>query len=256
MPPPTPPHHDTLRALSPAARTTLVEQVGEQLSAIIVERELGPGARFPSERDLAHQLKVSRLVVREALGRLAQRGLIDIRPGIGSFVALLGGASVSEPLKLYIRRRGVHHGQLFELRHALEPAIAAAAARAIAAQHADPTEVAALHRNVAHTLALAEAPETGDAFAWSDVGFHEALARVSGNPLFELLLSPLVEPLLDIRRRGLRRPGAAQRAALDHRDIWAAIAAGHAATAAAAMTRHLTEVQGWLDSPESTKENP
>jgi DNA-binding FadR family transcriptional regulator len=249
MPHPTPPPHTALQALTPTLRKGLVEQVGEKLAQTIVERELGPGERLPSERDLAQQLEVSRLVVREALVRLAERGLIDIRQGIGSFVAHLGDATVSEPLKLYIRRRGVQHKHLFELRHALEPAMAAAAARAVSSHDADPEELAFLERNVTQTLALASAPNASEAFAWSDFAFHEALARLSGNPLFELLLAPLVEPLVEVRRRGLRHHGSAQRAASEHQAIWSAIAAGDPNHAARAMEAHLNTVQGWLADP-------
>jgi len=47
----------------------------------------GPETRLPSEPDLARQLDVSRYVVRQALGRLEESGLISRRHGRGSFVA-------------------------------------------------------------------------------------------------------------------------------------------------------------------------
>ena len=248
---PTPP----LPRLAPAARSSLSDSVADQLAHLILDYELGPGARLPSERGMAEQLRVSRIVVREALGRLAQRGLIEVRPGVGAFVARMRASSVSDPLRLYIRRHQVAQAQLFELRHALEPAVAAAASRT-----ANADQRRALVGNVARTEALAhelehaltaagdgtDPDDTLEAFAWSDLEFHRLLAAASGNPLFELLLEPLIDPLLDVRRAGARLPGAATRAAAKHRAIAQAVAEADAEGAAQRMRAHLQEVEAWL----------
>lgn len=260
------PLHDgptmALPRLAPAPRSSLSDSVAEQLAQRIVDHELGPGARLPSERSMAEQLQVSRIVVREALGRLAQRGLVEVRPGVGAFVARMHASAVSDPLRLYIRRNRLGQAQLFELRHALEPAIAAAASRA-----ASPDQRRALVANVARTEALAHEleraleaasggpgrdragtgrPDALEAFAWSDLEFHRLLAAASGNPLFELLLEPLIDPLLEVRRAGARLPGAATRAAAKHRAIAQAVAEGDAERAAQRMRAHLHEVETWL----------
>ena len=283
------PLHDgptmALPRLAPAPRSSLSDSVAEQLAQRIVDHELGPGARLPSERSMAEQLQVSRIVVREALGRLAQRGLVEVRPGVGAFVARMHASAVSDPLRLYIRRNRLGQAQLFELRHALEPAIAAAASRA-----ASSDQRRALAANVARTEALAHELEraleatsggpgrdragtgrtgrdgTGrygtrrdftsrdgsasddalEAFAWSDLEFHRLLAAASGNPLFELLLEPLIDPLLEVRRAGARLPGAATRAAAKHRAIAQAVAEADAERAAQRMRAHLHEVEAWL----------
>src|SRR3954468_3803165 len=63
------------------------EQVVRRLSADIAAGRLAPGERLPSERDLARALGVGRASVREALAALANQGLVETRPGSGSFVA-------------------------------------------------------------------------------------------------------------------------------------------------------------------------
>lgn len=237
-----------LPALAPAARTSLSDAVADQLAAAIVERELGPGARLPGERDMAKQLHVSRIVVREALGRLAQRGLVEVRPGVGSFVARLRGSSVIEPLRLYIRRHRISHAHLFEVRHALEPAIAVAASTNASEAHLD-----ALASNLERTFALVAAVDHRDdaveAFAWTDLEFHQLLAAASGNPLFALLLAPLIDGLLEVRRVGARLPGTARRAAEAHQAVFDAVAARDEDGAATRMTEHLRDVQRWLPEP-------
>ncbi len=61
-------------------------QIEEVLARRIETRELVPGDRLPPERELAEQLQVSRMTVRQALGALAARGLIERGVGRGTFV--------------------------------------------------------------------------------------------------------------------------------------------------------------------------
>jgi DNA-binding FadR family transcriptional regulator len=72
-------------ALSKAPRRKLAETVGAQLAEAV--RDLPPGTRVPSERDLMKSLGVGRSTVREALNGLALLGLVDIRHGLGVFVS-------------------------------------------------------------------------------------------------------------------------------------------------------------------------
>jgi GntR family transcriptional regulator len=63
-------------------------QIEEQLAERISSRELSPGDRLPSERDLAKGLGVSRMTVRQALSSLSARGLVERGVGRGTFVSL------------------------------------------------------------------------------------------------------------------------------------------------------------------------
>ena len=62
------------------------EHVADQLRAAISEGRLEPGARLPSERELARQLTVSRATVVSALNLLRGEGLVESRRGAGSWV--------------------------------------------------------------------------------------------------------------------------------------------------------------------------
>ena len=68
-------------ALHPIQRRSVPDDVFEQLVAEVTGGGLGPGEALPSERRLAEVLGVSRPAVREALQRLAQAGLVDVRQG-------------------------------------------------------------------------------------------------------------------------------------------------------------------------------
>lgn len=61
----------------------LAEAIEQQISA----GDLRPGDRLPSERDLAQEAGISRMTARQALTYLAERGAIEIRHGVGTFIA-------------------------------------------------------------------------------------------------------------------------------------------------------------------------
>lgn len=67
----------------PAAYVQIEEEIAERIR----EGVLRPGDRIPPERELAEQMQVSRMTVRQALGRLADRGLLVRERGRGTFVS-------------------------------------------------------------------------------------------------------------------------------------------------------------------------
>src|SRR5882724_1282856 len=108
----------------------IFEQIAEQIEQRILSGELRQGDRLPTERDLAEQFQASRTAVREAMKILAQRGLIEMRPGRGTIV--IDGAhqalqnSIGLVLKLNLREVGGSEN-LVEVREILETQIAALA---------------------------------------------------------------------------------------------------------------------------------
>jgi DNA-binding FadR family transcriptional regulator len=68
-------------------KSTLSEQIMEQIASQIVSGELKAGEKLPTERAFATMFGVTRNRVREALRALSLIGMIVIKPGGGSFVA-------------------------------------------------------------------------------------------------------------------------------------------------------------------------
>ena len=71
------------RRAAPAAYVQIEEELAERIRTGM----LRPGDRIPPERELAEQMEVSRMTVRQALGRLADRGLLVRERGRGTFVS-------------------------------------------------------------------------------------------------------------------------------------------------------------------------
>ncbi|WP_152613727.1 GntR family transcriptional regulator, partial [Inquilinus limosus] len=65
----------------------IYQQIAEDLADRIRTGAFAVGDRLPSERDLADQLGISRMTVRQAFKSLTDEGLIESRIGRGCFVA-------------------------------------------------------------------------------------------------------------------------------------------------------------------------
>ena len=118
--------------LQPVVRRSVPDEVFDQVLAEVVDGEIPVGDPLPSERRLAEVLGVSRPAVREALQRMAQTGLLQVRHG---------GATTVRDYKRHagldlLARLLVRHGELdpavarsiLEARLAVGPSVAALAA--------------------------------------------------------------------------------------------------------------------------------
>ncbi len=221
-------------------------QVTEQLVDRIRDGGYAEGDRLPAERELARQFGVSRIVVREALRKLSEQGLVEIRPGVGTFVTSLDTTVTVRLLSRYIRQSRLDPVHLFEVRRLLEPAMAAQAA-----QRADAPAIEAMRANLQRSQKaverLGDESEQAEAFAWADLEFHELMAEATGNPLYVVLLYPLLDNLIGLRRSGLLIQGTARQALEDHHRIHERIAAGDSTGAHSAMLDHLTAVEAWVE---------
>src|SRR5687767_11634959 len=77
---------DTLAAIGPVARSSVVDAVADRLRNEILAGRVAAGSRLPSERELALALGVNRLTLRAALARLEALGLVSTRHGSGTEV--------------------------------------------------------------------------------------------------------------------------------------------------------------------------
>ena len=70
--------------------SSLGRQVAQHLRSRIMQGEFTPGARMPSETQIAQEYAVSRVTVRTAVKLLESQGLVDVRHGSGTFVCDFG----------------------------------------------------------------------------------------------------------------------------------------------------------------------
>jgi GntR family transcriptional regulator, transcriptional repressor for pyruvate dehydrogenase complex len=174
-----------------ARKNRIYQDVVDQIEAAILDGKLNVGDTLPPERDLMARFETSRGTLREALRVLEQKGLIEIRLGTngGAVIKGLTTDKISENLALLIRFQQVSLEHLAEFREGVE-----GNAVALAASRATPSDIQQLR------LLLEEArrhKENGighlDAFIRVDEHLHQALARISRNPMYTSILQTLHE---------------------------------------------------------------
>ncbi len=72
--------------VDPLQRAPAYHQLNDRLRRLALSGEIPPGGRFPTERELAQRYRVSRVTANKALSQLVMEGLLQFRPGIGTFV--------------------------------------------------------------------------------------------------------------------------------------------------------------------------
>lgn len=170
----------------------MYQHVVAQIEEALVRGELSPGDVLPSEMRLAEMFETSRGTVREALRVLEEKGLVDIRVGVG------GGAVVREPdmdkigerLDLLVRLGRVGYDHMGEFREAVEGIVAA-----LAAERVDPDKARLLRDKVREARAALEAGDA-EGFLRGDVAVHLAIAETAENPLFLAVLRMVHENIL------------------------------------------------------------
>jgi GntR family transcriptional repressor for pyruvate dehydrogenase complex len=227
--------------IEPIKSTRIYEEIVRQVKAMIGEGRLKSGDQLPPERDLAEKFVVSRTSVREALRALESLGLVEIRPGEGTFVREVSVETLIEPLALMMLTQREAIGELFEARRILEPAIAGLAAR-----RATPEEIQEMERILDAQAAEIAAGHTGLA---QDAMFHDAIAAAAHNRAITRLVHGIMDLLTQSREESLSAPGRPTRSHEDHRRTLDAIRTRDAAGAERAMREHLEGVEALVVAP-------
>jgi GntR family transcriptional repressor for pyruvate dehydrogenase complex len=234
--------------IEPIKSTRIYEEIVRQVKTMIAEGRLKSGDQLPPERDLAEKFVVSRTSVREALRSLESLGLVEIRPGEGTFVRGISVEALVEPLALVMMTQREAIGELFEARRLLEPAIAGLAAR-----RATPEEIHEMERILDEQARELAAGRTGLA---QDAQFHAAMSTASHNRAITRLVHGIMDLLTQSREESLNTPGRPDRSHQDHRRVLEAIVRRDAAAAEEAMRAHLVAVEALVLSPDAVGRPP
>ena len=223
---------------TPVQSIKVFEQIADQIEQRILNGELRSGDRLPTERVLAEQFQASRTAVREAMKILAQKGLVEMRPGRGTIV--IDGApeamqnSIGLVMKLQVGEVG-GSDNLVEVREILETEIAA-----LAAARATEDEITAMREAIrVMDVSLSDA----DAYIAADNQFHRALAKATQNSLILILIDSIVNPLSEQRKHIFAVEGGPERGQFHHKRILESIIRRNPENARAAMHAHLQQVR-------------
>ena len=204
---------------------SLTELAYREIEGMILARELGTGERL-NDSQLAKRFGISRGPVREAIGRLAAAGLVEMVQNRGAYVRVI---DVKDALEIY------------DIRAALERAGVLAAAA-----HMTPERLARLRQQV-ETMDDYEAAEDRENYFVANLEFHRMIHEAAGNDRLLDLSERFARELRLFRHVSLITAGI-HASNLEHHEILEALEAGDAERAAAAMEEHVKQAKSRLMS--------
>ncbi len=223
----------------------LSDDIVAQLETMILEGTLKAGERLPAERVLAEQFGVSRPSLREAIQKLAAKGLLVSRQGGGTYVAESLGSTFSDPLLHLLENNPEAQRDLLEFRHTLEGSCAYyAALRATELDHQRLREAFEALQDCYDRHGKVSRAEEGAA----DARFHLAIAEASHNAV----LLHTIRGLFDLLRRNVvtniggmyaQRSETRDMLMSQHRELYQAVIEGRAEDARAVSNQHIHYVQ-------------
>ncbi len=199
----------------PGARALSVYRA---LRKAILEQALSPGMKLPEDA-IGDRLGVSRTLVREALGRLALEGLVELKPN--------RGASVAYPTLEEAR-------DVFDVRRGLERLVAETLAGRLTSAQADALGAHVRQEEAAHGRDGRESIRLAGEF-------HIKLAEMTGNALLARYVQE-VSSRCSLILAIYGRPHSSECAVSEHRQLIEALLQGDARRAADLMDHHLQAV--------------
>ena len=216
-------------------KTRVSEDIIEQVRDMITSGRLKPGDRLPAERDLAQTLSVGRSAVREAIRALESLGLVEARPGEGTFVTMRGESAERDPISTALYQAWNTQRKLFEVRQVIEPDLAALAARRATTEHIEKLR-AILNEQEAGI-------RNGESGGKQDTMFHYVTAEATGNEVLVQIMDSLMDLLSKTREASLQQGERRAQSLKQHRAILHAIEVRNPLLAERRMRDHIAGIE-------------
>jgi DNA-binding FadR family transcriptional regulator len=233
---------DLTGVLRPVRQGNAFEETVERLLTVIKLGLVGPGQRFPAERQLAAQLGISRLTLREAIHELHEAGYVCSRRGRfgGTFVTYHRPAPDSAELQRLATQNADQLTDALVFRLAVESGAAEALARRFAGHPGGPGDDAGSAARVTLQSRLAEvngaSPED---YRRLDTLFHLSIAELTGSSMLASAAADARMQLNDLLNAIPVLPRNIAHSERQHLAIVESILAGDAARARREVAEHL-----------------
>ena len=222
--------------MEPISRVPIVQQVEERIRELIQEEQYQPGKKLPPEMELCQRLGVGRGTVREAFRLLQAKGVVEIKPGRGAFVAENPAERDIGAIDWLVENERELRDSI-EIRTALEPMAARRMAERCNTE--DIRRLENIHRSFLSAIQEGDAAMIGRL----DEQFHSAIVESSGNALMIEINSHVCQGMQTFRSKTFQVEQNVKNAVMPHSNIMNAILARDAAQAEREMRAHLDKVQ-------------
>jgi GntR family transcriptional repressor for pyruvate dehydrogenase complex len=241
-------HHKLMRARSKLVLSNLSSQGNDKedvthllilrFQQMLSEGLLSPGAKLPSERDLANHFGVARSSLRQALKVLEIMGVLRQKVGDGSYLNEDASSVLAVPMEFLFLLDDISWQELMEIRLMTEPTLAARAA-----EHANSADIALLKQSLEDFE-----QSRGDHLKMvaSDLLFHRAIFQASGNRLSGRLFHMIHRAMLNMMMLTSQMVELEHTLAF-HKPIFMAIKQRDSALAQKLMSEHLNDANRLLE---------
>jgi GntR family transcriptional repressor for pyruvate dehydrogenase complex len=162
-------------SLYPINRPLGVDEVVDRLIKIVINENLKPGDRLPTERELASRLSIGRSSLREAIRTLCAVGALEVKRGSGIYVGYCDTSILAKPLAWSLILSQSSVDQAIEARSVIEVALAG-----WAAERRSDEDLSA----IGELLGKLEKNENDkDIYVEYDLQFHFAIAKAAKNSM-------------------------------------------------------------------------
>ena len=229
-----------------AKQSRIFQDVVEQIQEAIIEGHLKVGDRLPAERELKEMLQTSRSTLREALRVLEQKGLIEIKLGMGggAVVKAVSSDLVAESLDLLIRSHQVSLRHIAEFRERVEGDVVM-----LATSRMTESDKGVLKKLLGDARKCVDrGAEAASDFLTADKNIHVCFAKITGNPIYTSVLKTIHENIRRYYEEFLVMDEPEMRENMkDLEDVVAAMENGEAEKAGDIARTHVRRFNGYME---------
>lgn len=218
-------------------KTTLSQDIVQQLMELIINGTISPGEKIPSEKELMELFGVGRSTLREATRALAALELIEVRVPEGTFVTESFGGFFTKHLALMSKISFDNIIELIEARVKYETDLAE-----MAAEKSTPAD----HQRLDNILLVMKKANTNEEFLKTDLEFHTAIAEIARNSFMLQVMNILRDITKEWMFKVIESSSIQEKAITHHMKIAKAIKENNKEEAGNAMLEHLTIVSELL----------
>lgn len=233
----------------PIKYARISQNIVDQIRKAILNNDLSPGDRLPSEKELANNFGVSKASVREALRSLEALGLVEIKQGVagGAFAREIDYDTAREGLLNFVFFQNPSISDFTQVRGILEPKVVE-----IVAPKITDKQLMSIEKILEKTK---ESLDSGEFFYELDISFHKEIASASQNNLLVFIVDSMQNALLNIKI--LLQPDLqfSKQVYNAHTKIFDALCARDPQQASQEMMNHMQEVEDGLLALSRKKKN-
>lgn len=222
------------------SKSTLVDDVAEEIRQMILTGEVEPGEFLPTRKELAAQFGVGLSTIQEAIQALSAVGMLASRAGKGTWVREDALDMIIHPEMVRARLGELNARKVYEARGVIEVALTE-----MAATRATPEDIERIWEAMDRMEAC-----LGDTarFVDADLAFHLAVAKAGKNELLEQFYHLLRKLLVEVIQEMVSLPRVKQGSIPYQRAIAEAIEKRDPTLARRAAEEHMAYVDELLDT--------